>query len=140
MKKNAESLEVLVSMSAALKLRIVETDEKESEERMKLNLGHTVGHALERVSSFTIPHGEAVSIGLVAAMKLSHMPERGRVEQLLGRIGLPTKTELDSVAALLAAIEVDKKRKDGIRMVLPKKLGELEIVSPSAEKIAEALK
>jgi len=139
MKKNAESLEVLVSMCAALKLRIVEKDEKESDERMKLNLGHTIGHALERVSNFTISHGEAVSIGLVAAMKISHMPGRERVGQLLGRIGLPTQTDLDS-SEILKAIEVDKKRKDGIRMVLPKKRGELEIVSPSPEKIAEALR
>ena len=134
------ALEKLVTMCVELKLRIAESDEKEENERMKLNLGHTIGHAVERASNFTISHGAAVSIGLVAAMELSQMPERKRVETLLKRIGLPTKNGLDA-SKIQAAMELDKKQKNGLRMVLPKKLGEIQVVeAPSPEKIAEVLK
>ena len=69
--KNEKMLLQIVSRCAQIKTDIVEKDEKEKDLRMILNFGHTVGHALEAVSGYTLKHGSAVSIGMVVAIKIS---------------------------------------------------------------------
>lgn len=95
-----------VRRSVRTKARIVASDEHEAGPRRLLNLGHTLGHVVEAASGYSLVHGEAVSIGLVAALRLSR--ERGlatdddvrRLESLLERFGLPTVwPDLDGGAA-----------------------------------------
>jgi len=120
-------LEEIVFRCARVKAGIVERDEKEAGERMKLNLGHTFGHAIEALSDYTIPHGEAVSIGLVKAAEMAGV-EVDRIKNLLRGIGLPTETSF-SDAEIEKAMRTDKKRKGGkIRIVLPERIGSVKVV------------
>lgn len=114
-----------------IKVEIVQEDPYEQGIRAFLNLGHTFGHALEQVSRFTWRHGEAVSIGLLAAARLSH--EHGlcaaelpvQVERLLETLNMPTRYRDYDPAAIRAVMNTDKKRRDGrIRFVLVRRAGE----------------
>ncbi|HYH88255.1 MAG TPA: iron-containing alcohol dehydrogenase [Solirubrobacteraceae bacterium] len=106
----------LVLACANVKLRIVARDERDAGERQTLNLGHTVGHAIETVTAYErYRHGEAVGLGLLAALTLSQQPElREEVADLLAAQGLPTTLDpaIDR-AAVAAAVQRDKKRRGG---------------------------
>jgi 3-dehydroquinate synthase len=120
--------------AAAVKRRLVAEDPFEDGRRVALNLGHTFAHALEVVSGYTLPHGQAVAIGLVAAARLAarlqlcaaELPER--IAALLQELGLTIECPLDP-QALLAAMGTDKKRRGGqLRFVLPRALGTVVVV------------
>jgi shikimate kinase/3-dehydroquinate synthase len=110
------------------KLEIVAADERDSGRRAVLNLGHTVGHAIEAASGYErYRHGEAVGLGLLATLRLSGAGElRDEVRNLLDRHGLPTRLDpAIDVGSVLAAIERDKKRTaDGVGFVLLERAGE----------------
>ena len=124
-----EKLEPLVERCAGWKQKIVDEDFKEGGKRKLLNLGHTFGHAIEKVSDFAIPHGEAVAIGM--RIVGNGVPEIGRV---LDAYGYPKYEGFDN-AKILAAIRGDKKRSgDTITLVVPRKVGECELVeTPMSE-------
>jgi 3-dehydroquinate synthase len=102
----------LVAACALTKLRIVARDERDAGIRQVLNLGHTVGHAIETVTGYaSYRHGEAVALGLLAALRLSDQDElRNEVEQLLVSHGLPTRLEHADPDAVVMATARDKKR------------------------------
>jgi shikimate kinase/3-dehydroquinate synthase len=83
----------VVAACAHTKLRIVAHDERDGGARQSLNLGHTVGHAIEAVTGYaTYRHGEAVALGLLAALRLSGNDDlRAEVAELLHSRGLPTR-------------------------------------------------
>jgi shikimate kinase/3-dehydroquinate synthase len=92
---------------------VVAADERDSGRRQVLNLGHTVGHGIEAASDYgRYRHGEAIGLGLLAALRLSDAPElRDEVEQVLRRLGLPV--EVDPAIdrdRILDALGRDKKR------------------------------
>ncbi|MBD3162254.1 MAG: 3-dehydroquinate synthase [Candidatus Eisenbacteria bacterium] len=128
-------LEEMIARAIAVKARIVEEDEREAGLRQVLNLGHTLGHALEASRGFgEIRHGEAVAVGLVAACQLSHQmglaPEglRDRVERLLERHRLPTRARGCTWEEVEPWIRFDKKtRADGIRFVLTGNIGDVSV-------------
>jgi shikimate kinase/3-dehydroquinate synthase len=97
---------------ARCKLAIVAEDERDDGRRQVLNLGHTVAHAIETVTAYRrYRHGEAVALGLLAALELSGREQlRAQVGELLGAHGLPTRAEGLDPAAVLQAIGFDKKR------------------------------
>lgn len=108
-----ESLAPLVFACARFKCEVVAADERDAGLRAVLNLGHTVGHAIEAASDYQrYRHGEAIGLGLLAALRLSGAPElRKEVESILGRHGLPVALDpAVAVDATLAALERDKKR------------------------------
>ena len=129
-------LGAIVRGAAGVKAAIVSADPTEQGLRATLNLGHTIGHALEQASHFRYRHGEAVSIGLVGATRLAvrlglcASEVAGRVEALLRRCGLPIRyagVDVDQ-EQLLAALHVDKKRRGGrLRWILPVRIGEVII-------------
>lgn len=114
---------------ARTKLDVVAADERDHGRRQVLNLGHSVGHAIETATGYRrYRHGEAVALGLLAALTLSEAAElRAEVSELLDRHGLPTR--LDSgveVEAVLAALERDKKAdSSGVPFVLCERPGEV---------------
>jgi len=124
----------LVRKAVQVKVDVVEVDPFEHGIRAHLNLGHTFGHAIEKVTNYDVSHGEAVAIGLVKAAKLSHKLGMidgdlvGRVESILTQIGLPTDIDLDP-EEWYAAMSTDKKWKAGkSRFVLLEGLGEATVV------------
>jgi len=126
-----EAIRKMVQASVVIKSGIVNRDEKELGERRKLNFGHTVGHAVEKVHR--LPHGEAVSIGMMAAARLSaqkgYLPNTHlvRLENLLQSLKLPTELAVDGKMAI-DALRHDKKREhDTVHFVLLRRLGEAMI-------------
>jgi shikimate kinase/3-dehydroquinate synthase len=116
---------------ARTKVDVVAADERDGGARAVLNLGHTVGHAIEAASGYRLyRHGEAVALGLLAALALSDAAElRAAVHDLLARHGLPVTLDA-SVATddVLAAVELDKKRTaEGVGFVLLQRPGEPRI-------------
>jgi len=123
----------VIARCVAFKAGVVERDEKEQGERKCLNLGHTVGHAIEKCSDFAIPHGHAVAAGTAimarAAEKLgwTEEPVAGRIAACLAKNRLPTSTGFDPQALAIAA-SADKKRSgDSITVVVPRRIGRCEL-------------
>jgi 3-dehydroquinate synthase len=120
-------IEKVVHNSILIKSKIVNMDERETGERRKLNFGHTLGHAFEKVSG--VSHGEAVSAGMAASAMISEKmgyltdKERDKIETLLKNMGLPLSIQVDR-EKFLDAIGKDKKRdKNRIHFVLLEKIG-----------------
>ena len=132
-------IEKIVHDSLVVKIKIVSADETEKGERRKLNFGHTFGHAVER--TLGIPHGEAVSIGMVVAARLSvsmgmlAKKDGERIEALLEKIGLPTAIKGDK-EAIFDAIEKDKKREnENINFVLLEGIGKAKVAEISIREL-----
>jgi 3-dehydroquinate synthase len=128
---------------ARTKLEIVAADERDSGRRAALNLGHTVGHAIEAASGYQrYRHGEAVGLGLLAALRLSGANElRDEVRDLMDRHHLPTRLDPGiEVEAVIAAAALDKKRTaDGVGFVLLERPGKPAIgqqVDPDSVRAA----
>ncbi|MGA3208924.1 MAG: 3-dehydroquinate synthase [Syntrophales bacterium] len=129
--RNGDVLEEMIENACRIKKGIVEIDEKELGLRRVLNFGHTIGHAIEAESNYAISHGAAVSLGMVAAARISESMhdfphrDRERIELLLESAGLscciPQTITTDGIMARLKA---DKKKEgDRIHFVLLKKMG-----------------
>lgn len=139
--RDPDLLTEIVYRSAAIKAGIVARDEYETlGERILLNLGHTIGHALEADAGYgNLLHGEAVSIGTVCACRLAERTGRmsahdaARVRALLERLGLPVEVPGGAPSRLLGYLRQDKKRSHGtIRFVLPTGIGSA-VVEPVAD-------
>ncbi len=125
-------LDDVIFACARFKCEIVAADERDGGLRHMLNLGHTVGHAIEAATEYRrYRHGEAIGIGLLAALRLSNAPElRAEVEAILARHGLPTVLDPPAdrtgfVDAILDALQRDKKKTAaGVGFVLLSEPGE----------------
>jgi 3-dehydroquinate synthase len=126
----------LLERNCAIKAAVVAADERESGLRMLLNFGHTLGHAVEALAKYRgVLHGEAVAIGMAFAARRSEalgLAEPGtaaRLVALLERLGLPTALPKHPRRAYLAALSVDKKKRDGrIQFVALRSIGRAETV------------
>ena len=130
--------ERIVLDCARTKIGVVASDERDGGARQLLNLGHTVGHAIETVTGYTrYRHGEAVALGLLAALRLSDAGDlRDEVASLLAGAGLPTTLDADAdPAAIVAATRLDKKRRgEEVPFVLVRSPGDVrhgQQVSPA---------
>lgn len=130
-RRDETTLATLVRRSVQIKAAVVGEDEREGGRRAILNAGHTVAHAVEHASSYALPHGEAVALGLVAECELAEAMGIGRrglgaeVAALLQRLGLPVRLE-DGLPRdrVLAAMAADKKNRAArVRFALPRDVG-----------------
>jgi shikimate kinase / 3-dehydroquinate synthase len=130
------NLEQVIKRAMAVKIKVIEQDPYEKGVRAALNLGHTVGHAVELASGFELRHGEAISIGLVAEAKYAErigIAEPGlsnTISGVLSGYGLPIKIPDDMPhEEILRAMRVDKK-KDAkkVRFALPASIGQVKLV------------
>jgi shikimate kinase/3-dehydroquinate synthase len=135
-----------IARSLRVKIRVVEEDPFEQGCRAVLNLGHTVGHALEKLSGFALRHGEAISIGMVAAVRVT--VEQGladpsltdRIEAVLLAWGLPVRCPPFAADAIWRAMGHDKKRQGrALRWVLPRAIGGVEITEDVMPHIIRAV-
>jgi len=142
----SESLGDLVAEAVRVKVTVVESDPFEQGRRAVLNLGHTFAHALEVLSDYQLRHGEAVSIGLAAATRLAARLEEcdpalvSRVEGLLTRLDLATRTSGPTPQQVLAAMRTDKKRVGNrLRFVLPRAIGDVDLFDDVPENAVVAV-
>ena len=153
--KDTETVAHVVEKSCRIKADVVEKDEKERDLRKILNFGHTVGHAVEKLSGYTVSHGEAVGIGMVkeaeiaVSMGLLPRADAERIRRLVSAAGLPvavperfdgqptdgqptdgqTAGERLTVERLFEAMKLDKKTRGGsVEMALPRRIGEMATV------------
>jgi 3-dehydroquinate synthase len=128
-----DSLEEAIRRAMAVKVEIIQADPLERGGRAALNLGHTVGHAVETASRYALRHGEAVSIGMVLEARLAErlkLAEAGLSEEIgvaLAGLGLPVRIPANIPRKdILRSMRVDKKKADGVvRFALPVRIGEV---------------
>ena len=141
-------LEVVIARCCKIKAAIVEADEKESDLRRILNFGHTIGHAVEAVSEYSLAHGLCVAMGMVAAAELAVLKgildsrEKERIKNQIYEFGLPVTipSEYDR-ARIQQYLLTDKKTIGGkVFFVLPTKIGKVIITDEvDAELIPKVL-
>jgi len=138
-----EAYRALVAGAVRVKAGVVAEDEHEGGRRAILNFGHTIGHALEAASGYALLHGEAVSLGMIAALSLGRArgvtPEAllARARRLLENVGLPVDVERRLDAQVLARVGVDKKRQGAkIRFVFCPAAGEARLEDVTADDLA----
>lgn len=146
--RSPEVVEELLARSIGVKIDVVSRDEREAGDRALLNLGHTLGHALEAQGGFErLAHGEAVSLGMVAMLRagcelgVTDPAEAARVTSLLARLGLPTDLAREPVEDSLRFLALDKKRLAGsVRAVLLRKVGEPFLQDIGLDALADLLR
>jgi 3-dehydroquinate synthase len=141
-----ELVHELVARAVSVKAEVVASDETESGRRAILNFGHTVGHALEAASGYALLHGEAVALGMLAALQLGARLGVGSEEQterarrLLGRLSLPVDLGRRLDDSVWSRLTVDKKRRGStIRFVLCPRPGETVLRDLTPREIAVGL-
>lgn len=129
--ENYENIDDIIYECVKIKADIVEKDFTEQNERMLLNFGHTVGHAIEKVEDFCgMSHGMAVGVGMVMitdAAEKEGLTEKGTADSiraLLKKYGMPTETEHGTDDISRAAMSDKKRRSDTLNIVLIKDIGE----------------
>lgn len=147
--RDEETLTQGIAWSCRIKAAVVVTDERESGPRALLNLGHTVGHALEKVAGYgRWRHGEAVGFGLLAAGKIALRLEMLTGEEQRRLAGVvratlgPQMPRIDAaqIEPLVAALYLDKKTVAGrLRFVLPRGIGRAEVVDLAEDQVRRAL-
>ncbi len=135
--------EEVIERCVAAKARLVAEDERDTGSRQLLNLGHTLGHAIEKCSEFSISHGHAVAIGMVYAARLARRlglcgPEvRMRIEKALQTNKLPLSAPFGSDALCRVALSDKKRAGDWITFVLPREIGECELRRVEVARLPE---
>lgn len=134
--KDEATLGEMISRCCSIKKMVVEKDPTEQGERALLNLGHTIGHAIEKYKNFELLHGECVALGIVAAAFLSwkkqllSMEEYYEIRDMFVPFYLPISIDNLDVNSILALTKSDKKMENGqIKFVLLKKVGKAVIDS-----------
>lgn len=143
LEKDVPSLEKLISMAIQVKADIVTIDTKEKSERKKLNLGHTIGHAIESIKG--IPHGQAIGTGIAMTAKISESinscssKTANRIIDLIDSLGISTSTDIET-ADLMEAIQKDKKKAgDKIDYIIIEDIGKVRIERMSLKKLEQLI-
>jgi len=127
------SLPDIIARNVEIKRDVVAVDERDTGLRQILNFGHTLGHSIEKLSAYTVPHGSAVAIGMV--LETRDKAQREQIADLLQRYGLPTTTDF-SPDELIEAAFADKKRLGGkITVVELEQIGAARLVTINMEDL-----
>jgi 3-dehydroquinate synthase len=147
LKRDPLELEWLIAASVRLKAEVVSADEREGGLRRVLNLGHTIGHALEAEAGYgQLLHGEAVAWGMIAATHIARTVGRtdsvtaGRIADAVLSLGRLPEVKVNA-RKVLARLQTDKKTQDSVvHFVLPREIGKVEVVNDVPERaIADAM-
>ena len=145
LKRDPVELEWLIAQSVKLKAEVVSADEREEGLRRVLNLGHTIGHALEAETRYrSLLHGEAVAWGLIAATNIALSVGRtdrvtaGRIADAVLSLGRLPELKV-SARKILARLQADKKTQGGVvHFVLPREIGKVEIAADVPDSVVIA--
>jgi len=135
-----------IAAAVRVKIGVVCEDERESGRRAILNFGHTLGHAVEAASGYELLHGEAVALGMVAALGLGEARGvtapglRARAQAVLARLALPVDVKARISPEVVERIEVDKKRRsEAVRFVLVPRPGEAVLCDIALPELKQQL-
>lgn len=143
-KQLINNMEVVIHKCCDIKRQVVENDEKDKGERMLLNFGHTLGHAIEQYYNYTkYSHGEGVAIGMYVISKISEekgLTKKGtsqRIKDILVKYNLPYELDVN-IEETLEAINLDKKKLgNDLNIIILKEIGSSEIYKTTAEFLKE---
>jgi len=142
LKRDLAELEWLIAQSVKLKAEVVSADEREGGLRRVLNLGHTIGHALEAETGYQrLLHGEAVAWGMIAATNIALSVGRtdsvtaGRIADAVLSLGRLPEVNVGT-RKILARLQNDKKTQNGVvHFILPREIGKVEVASDVPERV-----
>ena len=127
--------ESVIQRCVELKRDVVMEDEFDTGARMKLNLGHTIGHGVEAKSNFTLSHGKCVSIGMAIVSRASNCRDNKRILSILSQFGLPTTSDY-SADELLPCVLSDKKRSGStVNLIIPNAIADCSIVPTKVDSL-----
>ena len=127
--------ESVIARCVELKRDVVMEDEFDTGARMKLNLGHTIGHGIEAHSQFAVSHGKAVAMGMAIVARASKCPDAAKILNCLEGFGLPTRTHCTAEDIFQHALS-DKKRSGGtVSLIVPNTIGDCTIVPTAVEEL-----
>lgn len=135
----------IVARNVEIKRDVVDEDERENGRRQTLNLGHTIGHAIEAASDFSLGHGSCVAAGLCCVARASarlgwcSQDVADRIVECVEAYGLPTNTRIDHDTLLDYASRDKKRRSDGVTLVIPTRIGEVELRKVSLEELRRVI-
>ena len=140
------NIEDLIARCVEIKRDIVSADEFDKGQRMLLNLGHTIGHAVEAASNFEITHGHGVAIGLATVARAACVNgelSKGDLDKIISALescGLPQKTDID--ADTLFELTLSDKKSDGdfISLIIPREIGRCEICKVEKNALKDIIK
>ncbi len=136
----------VVARNVAIKRDVVSGDERERGVRQTLNLGHTIGHAIEAASGYTLGHGHCVAAGLCTVARAAERlgwAEIGlaeRVETCVAAQGLPTTSDLPTTELVAQATHDKKRHGTGVNLVVPTRIGRVEIRHVSLDELFEVIR
>lgn len=131
----------VISRCVALKRDVVEADEFDTGMRQKLNLGHTIGHAVEANSQFTISHGQAVAVGMAIITKSAAAQAQCSNElylqllRVLKKFLLPCETDYSASTLFKHALSDKKRSGSTVSLIVPKEIGECKIVKTPVDEL-----
>lgn len=127
--------EAVIARCVELKRNVVMEDEFDTGARMKLNLGHTIGHGVEARSNFTLSHGKSVAIGMAIVSRAAKCTDSDRIIAILEQFGLPVNTDHPAEDLYHFTLS-DKKRSGGtVNLIIPKRIGDCAIVPTPIESL-----
>ena len=133
--------EMVISRCVELKRNVVAEDEFDTGSRMKLNLGHTIGHGAEVQSHFEISHGKAVAIGMAivsraaTAAGICDASTRDAILSVLGKFNLPVSCSYSAESLYRAALSDKKRMGDVVNLIIPERIGFCRIAPTPVEKL-----
>lgn len=142
----SETIQEIVTRCVSAKQRIVEQDEKDCGIRMILNYGHTLGHAIEKVTNHTVTHGQGVAMGMVLITKIAiqlglcDFPLLNRLCVLLEKYHLPQEYHGDPSDLISACLNDKKRAGDKIRLILVSKPGNPQILPMPVEQFSSLVR
>ncbi len=140
---NKEALQQLIERNCLIKTKVVQEDEFEKADRKLLNLGHTLGHAIE--NKYQLMHGHAVTIGMVAAAKISEeinqlsSDDTQRLIKLIEQYGLTSSFTFDKAEAFETLKKDKKKAQDVMQYVVLNKIGEAKVMNIPLVQLEELI-
>ena len=131
----AFDLHKVITRCIELKRNVVMEDEFDTGTRMKLNLGHTLGHGVEAKSNFSLSHGKSVAIGIAIVSRASRCSDTDRILNVLDQFGLPTGTAYSSEEIYTYTLSDKKRSGNTINLIIPEKIGQCRIVPTSVDSL-----
>lgn len=131
--------EYVISRCIEIKAALVQADEFDRSTRQLLNLGHTIGHAIEQLSAYRISHGSAVSIGLATLARV-YCQDSAQIEQVLRQFSLPIHTQYSADALAAAACHDKKRAGNEITLVIPHAIGRCTLAHIPIQQLSSIFK